>query len=111
MNNQDLISVYEAVAVITDQMLTAARAGDWDTLIELEKHCADHVKTLQSREPGPPLRADERERKVKIIHSILEDDRQIRNLTEPWMAQLSYMINSTGAERKLLQAYGAQQSG
>ena len=32
---------------------------------------------------------------------------EIRNIAEPWMAKLSQLINSTGAERKLSQAYGA----
>ncbi len=49
-----------------------------------------------------------RDRKVKIIQKILADDREIRNITEPWMTRLSMQINSVGAKRKLANAYGAQ---
>lgn len=111
MDNQEVISLYESVSDITAQMLTAARAGDWDQLSALETRCAGHVETLRQREPGSVLPADARQKKVRIIQKILADDREIRNITEPWMAQLSVLMNSSGTERKLSKAYGASYSG
>lgn len=52
-----------------------------------------------------------RQHKVELIQKILADDKEIRNLVEPWMQQLSALINSTGAERKLSRAYGATPGG
>ena len=106
MNSEEILALYEAVSRITDQMLVAANQGDWDRLIALEEHCARHVQTLRDGEPPIPLTGQNRERKVQIIHKILADDRKIRDLAEPWMAQLAQMINSTRAERKLTSAYG-----
>lgn len=106
MNSEEILALYEAVSGITDQMLVAARQGDWDRLIALEEHCARHVQTLKDGEPPIPLTGKSRDRKVQIIHKILADDRKIRDLAEPWMAQLAQMINSTRAERKLSSAYG-----
>ena len=106
MNSEEILALYEAVSGITDQMLVAARQGDWDQLIALEEHCARHVQTLKDGEPPIPLTGASRDRKVQIIHKILADDRKIRDLAEPWMAQLAQMINSTRAERKLSSAYG-----
>ncbi len=111
MNSQEVISLYETVATITDQMLAAARSGDWDQLVALESRCASHVEILRSGEPPVPLSGVVRAKKVQIIQKILADDREIRNLTQPWMAQLSQLINSTGTERKLSKAYGASQPG
>ncbi|RZI42079.1 flagellar protein FliT [Herbaspirillum sp. HC18] len=112
MDNQEILAIYESVADITDKMLAAARTGDWEQLAALESHCSSQVEILkkndQQRQPLTPLA---REKKTRIIKKILEDDRQIRDITEPWMAQLSAMLKSTGAERKLSQAYGATQSG
>jgi flagellar protein FliT len=110
LNSQEVISLYETVAVITDQMLAAARNGDWEQLIALESRCAAHVGTLQKEEPVA-LTGAQRERKVQIIQKVLADDREIRNLTEPWMAHLAKLINSTGTERKLSETYGANRSG
>lgn len=112
MDNQEIISLYETVADITDKMLAAARTGDWEQLAALESRCSSQVEIIkQNDQPRQPLTPVAREHKTRIIKKILEDDRQIRDITEPWMAQLSAMINSAGTERKLSQAYGANQSG
>ena len=103
--------MYETVAVITDQMLCAARSGDWDRLAVLESRCASQVAILKQDEPPAPLTGDIRVRKVQIIKQILAHDREIRDIAEPWMAKLSQLINSTGAERKLSNTYGAGQAG
>jgi len=107
MNSQEVISLYETVAGITTQMLDAARNGDWDRLVVLETRCSSHVQQLRNGEPPEPLSGMVRQRKVEIIKKILADDREIRNLTEPWMAHLSMLMQSTGVERKLSQVYGA----
>ena len=107
MNSQELISVYETVAGITDQMLVAARSGDWEKLVALESRCASQIALLKVEEPRTTLTGEVRQHKVRIIKKILEDDREIRNITEPWMAQLSALINSTGNARRVSQAYGA----
>jgi flagellar protein FliT len=111
MNNQEVIFLYEAVATITDQMLTAARSGDWDKLTALQARCVSQVDALKTDEAPVPLTGVVRERKVAIIQKILADDREIRNLVEPWMTELSMLINSTGIQRKLHNAYGARHSG
>ena len=90
------------------QLLQAAQLRDWENLAALESHCASHIQSLKDGEPPaaalpPVLRA----RKVKIIHDILAHDRQIRDLTTPWLAELAALINSSGAERRLNSAYGA----
>ena len=107
MNSEQVISLYQAMTDLTGQMLAAARVRDWEYLAELESHCASHVAQLKHGEPAAPLPAPLRARKVKMLHQILEHDRAIRDLTIPWMAELSNLINSTSAERRLAHAYGA----
>jgi flagellar protein FliT len=109
LNSQEVVSLYETVAVITDQMLAAARASNWTQLAMLERACAQHIDTIKSGELEA-AQGEMRERKINIIKKILADDREIRNITEPWMARLSMQINSVGAKRKLANAYGAQRT-
>ena len=111
MDSQEVIALYETVAVITNQMLTAARIGDWEEVALLESRCAKHVDSLKRDEPPPKLTGDIRVRKVQMITKILADDREIRAIAEPWMENLSRLINSTSAERKLSKAYGSTQNG
>ena len=105
--SQHLLSVYEEMVELTGQMLTAAGNGDWETLVELEDQCAAHVRVLQADGPMQPMSGPSRLKKVQILKKLLDNDRQIRDITLPWMAKLSSLINSTGAERRLVHAYGA----
>ena len=107
MTGQEVVLEYTAVADITGQMLAAAEAGDWDHLTVLEQACTAHVNMLKRQEAAVELTASHRQTKIDCIRRILADDRRIRDLTMPWMAQLSAMINNNGAQRRLANAYGS----
>lgn len=109
MDSEEVISLYESVAQITNRMLAAAREGNWDQLATLESDCAGHVHLLETGEAPIKLTSELRHRKVVVIKQILADDREIREITEPWMAHLSNLINSSNTERKLSMTYGTQQ--
>ncbi len=104
---QDVLTVYAAMADLTEQMVQAAQRSDWDALVLLEQRCAAHAQTLRERESPQPMTGRERERKIELIRQMLQADRQIRDLTMPWMAQLSKLINATGTERRVVNAYGS----
>lgn len=106
MTNHEVLSVYADLAKLTEQMLAHASRGEWDEMVELEQRCAMHVRTLQGQEDPRPMQGEQRERKVELIRQMLTADRKIRDLAMPWMAQLSALINSTGTERRLVNAYG-----
>ena len=107
MTNQDVLSVYAAMAYLSEQMVQAATRSDWDTLMLLEQRCAAHVQVLRERESPQPMQGAERERKIDLIRQMLNADRRIRDLTMPWMAQLSKLINSNRSERRVVNAYGS----
>jgi flagellar protein FliT len=106
MTSDDILTVYETVADLTGQMLAAAGSSDWDRLVELEQQCSTKVSALRANEAGMPLTGPARTRKVELIKKVLADDRRIRDLTAPWMAQLSRLISSNGTQRRLANAYG-----
>lgn len=105
MKTQEAIVVYERIAEVMSDMLSAARNGEWDHLTVLESRCASHVDVLRSDPCDERLQEKDRQRKVALIHAIIEKDRLIRDLVDPWMAQLARQINSIGAERRLDNAY------
>jgi flagellar protein FliT len=106
MTNQEVLSTYAAMGELTGQMVAAASAADWDQLEVLEQRVTAHVEQLKSNEEGIRLDGEQRQRKVSLIRKMLDDDRKVRDLTMPWMAQLSRLISSTGTERRLANAYG-----
>lgn len=106
MTSHEVLSVYEAMAGITEQMVQAATDADWERLGALEQQCSDHVRRLQQSEAPLALAGAQRARKVEAIRKMLDDDRKIRDLTMPWMAKLSTLISSAGAGRRVARAYG-----
>ena len=100
-----VIENYEILSSIMGQMRVAAAQGEWDHLVELESQCSQRVEAMKAQDAAAPIDESTRLRKVALIRKMLADDKDIRNHTEPWMAQLQHLIQSTGQERRLLQTY------
>lgn len=100
-----VIDNYEFLSSITAQMRVAAIHGQWDQLVELEKKCSQHVEVMKTQDIGIPPDESTRLRKVQLIRQILANDAEIRNQTEPWVAQLQHIMHSTEQERRLQQTY------
>ena len=111
MNSLELISAYENVATITAKMLDAARLADWELLAQLEADCSFQVQCLRENDIPVELPTEIREKKILVIKKILSDDKEIRNITEPWMAQLSNLMKNSNTTLKLSQTYGANYAG
>ena len=104
-NGMQVITTYEAILAITDQMLQAAKNSDWDKLVALEQECKHLTNWLMEQHTYEQLSEEEKKKKVSLIHGILERDAEIRNITEPWMTQLQDKLTSYGQKRKLGQTY------
>ena len=99
MDSKEIIALYENVSHITDQMVAAAHAGDWNELTALETRCAIQIARLDLEGPHAILPMQERSQKVKILKKILADDREIRIFTEPWMTRLSSLMSTVSTHR------------
>ncbi len=105
MDSLQVIETYESILKITRAMLTAARNNEWEKLILLEQECNQLTNKLIQNEPASILNHEQQQRKVKIINQVLDDDAQIRSITEPWMTRLQDIISTTKHKRNLQQAY------
>ena len=105
MDDDRVITIYASVAHLTRQMLAAARDGEWDTVIALEKDCSSHFASLLADNDNRPRDAGHQRRKAELIRRVLDDDARIRLLAEPWLAQLSELIGNTGRQRDLQRTY------
>ena len=101
-----VIENYESLSAITAQMREAAARGEWDKLTALEVQCREHVAAMKTADAATPVLSEQaRKRKVELIHRILDDDAAIRSHTEPWMAQLQRIMQSSRTEQRVRQAY------
>jgi flagellar protein FliT len=105
MDHNQVLDTYEATAEITGQMLAAARASDWERLYALETLCAEEIGRVKVRARKNALSPAERNRKIEAITKILDDDRELRVITEPWMARLSALLSGARVEGNLSRTY------
>lgn len=100
-----VIENYEALSAIMEQMRIAATQGEWERMVALEKECSRRVALMKAQDEATTLDENSRRQKLALIRKILADDAEIRNVADPWMAQLQRVIQSTHRERRLLLTY------
>jgi flagellar protein FliT len=87
-----LLNYYEAIEQASQDMLDAARTGNWDHVVKLEGACALLISQLKNAAARQPLGADEAQLKSRIMQRILVNDAEIRHLAEPWLEQLDDIL-------------------
>jgi flagellar protein FliT len=92
-----LIQFYEAIEQASQDMLTAARAGNWDEVVKLEGACAVLISQLKHAAAKHHLGAEEAQLKARIMQRILLNDAEIRYLAEPWLEDLDRMMTGQPA--------------
>jgi len=105
-NRNTTLTLYADVAGISEQMLAATQAEDWELLEKLEADCAACMEDVRAMDKSVPLSKDELKQKIQYIEKILATDKQIRYLVEPWMARLSDLMHSGETRQKLRNVYG-----
>ncbi|WP_180738066.1 flagellar protein FliT [Polynucleobacter cosmopolitanus] len=108
LTQDDVITLYENVQNITEEMLVAAREKNWALFEELGAKCTNEVGILKTEEVSAPLSSDQIEKKFKLIQSILGTDRAIRDITEPWMKNLDALIGNTSNQKKIERFYNSR---
>jgi flagellar protein FliT len=90
--NTVLIDYYQAIEKASQDMLEAARTGNWDQVLKLEGACALLIAQLKHSAGGRSLGSDEAQFKSRIMQRILVNDAQIRRLAEPWLDELDELL-------------------
>ena len=89
-----LLNYYEAIERASQDMLDAARHGNWDQVLKLEGACAVLIAQLKQSAASSPLGADEAQFKSRIMQRILVNDAEIRQLAEPWLEDLDDLLSA-----------------
>ena len=90
--NPVLLNYYEAIERASQDMLEAARAGNWDHVVKLEGACALLISQLKQGAATNPLGEQEAQFKSRIMQRILVNDAEIRQLAEPWLEDLDHLL-------------------
>ena len=90
--NTSLLNYYEAIERTSADMLSAARAGDWDMVVRLEGACGLLISQLKQAARGETLKPVDAQSRTRIMQRILLRDAEIRHLAEPWLEQIDGML-------------------
>ena len=90
--NTVLINYYEAIERASQDMLEAARSGDWDHVVKLEGACALLISQLKHAATARALDPSDAQEKSRIMQRILVNDAEIRHLAEPWLEELDEIL-------------------
>ena len=90
--NPVLLNYYEAIEKASQDMLEAARAGNWDHVVKLEGACALLISQLKHAASTQALGPEEAQLKSRIMQRILVNDAEIRQLAEPWLEDLDNLL-------------------
>lgn len=111
------LALLEQMSNYSTEMVDAARANDWDRLTRLEKQVASLRDRIGVEEalafPSRPRRMseDERARKIALIRRILDDDKEVRVHTDPWMDNVRQLLSGGVRQRNVRVAYGDPEIG
>ena len=86
------IELYEEMNLLSSRMAAAARASDWEQLIELERGIRSLRDALLALSDDGNDAATDLARKHSLIQRILDDDAEVRRHTEPWMERIFYFL-------------------
>lgn len=100
------IDLYQQMNALSARMVEAARANDWEQLIDLERDVAALRDTLMAEDGNDTLAPGEIEEKRRLIQNILQDDAEVRRHTEPWMEQVRRFLGGDVRKHQVDQAYG-----
>ena len=95
--NSSLLNYYEAIEKASQDMLEAARQGNWDQVLKLEGACAILIAQLKNAAQSSNLMQNEAKEKSRIMQRILLNDAEIRHLAEPWLEDLDQMMGGRPA--------------
>ena len=95
--NSVLLNYYEAIEKASQDMLEAARSGNWDHVVKLEGACAVLIAQLKNAAQSSHLMQNEAKEKSRIMQRILLNDAEIRHLAEPWLEDLDHMLGGRKA--------------
>lgn len=89
-----LMSLYQTMASLSEQMVLSAQEGDWDQVTETEQKVAQIAADLSARPTPAPRDEADRTQRVVLLKQMLRNDAIVRELAQPWLQELSRILKN-----------------
>jgi len=101
-----VIQIYEELVLLSEQMLEAARHGNWDAMIEVQRVYVAQVEALRLKDVQAPATPQARMQHQALLARLLQHDAAIRDLVMPQLERLGALIGNARRRRDISVAYG-----
>ncbi len=103
-----LITIYQQLLDLSQQMLRFAAEGEWDDLIKKE---VDYVSAVQrlarsTEAASPSVQAQEQLRPV--LRHMLGNESEVKRLLKLRMDELTQLVGQSSKQKSVMSAYGKQ---
>jgi flagellar protein FliT len=92
-DRRDQLGAYRALERACQEMLDAARTGDWDEVARIEDSSRALIDAIRARGTPAPLPRETRREKFALLRRIVQLDAEIRHLAHPWQRDLDRMLS------------------
>ncbi|KMJ44318.1 flagella biosynthesis regulatory protein FliT [Xenorhabdus khoisanae] len=105
-NDTDLLSAYQRILSLSEQMFDLAKNEKWDELIDMEITYlkAVEVVTLISENSHAPISLQQQ--LTKILQTVLDNEKETKRLLQKRLNQLSDLIKQESCKQLLHDTYG-----
>ncbi len=103
---EEMLRLYRAAAAITTEILSHARAGEWEHVLTLGDDYLALVEQIKQLGDVPPLDPQDRARKYALLVNIMENDAATRQLAVPSLERLGTLIGTMRRQQALMNTYG-----
>ncbi|PHM73792.1 flagella biosynthesis regulatory protein FliT [Xenorhabdus kozodoii] len=105
-NDMDLLSAYQRILSISEQMIELARNEKWDELVDMEITylTAVEIVTLLSKNADAPISLQQQ--LTKILQAALDNEKETKRLLQRRLNELSDLIKQESRKQLLHDTYG-----
>ncbi|MDR0219297.1 MAG: flagella biosynthesis regulatory protein FliT [Enterobacteriaceae bacterium] len=105
-NDLDLLSAYQQILSLSEQMLDLARNEKWDILVDMEIIYLKAVETvtLLSEDSNAPISLQQK--LTKILQTVLDNEKETKRLLQKRLNEISDLIKQESCKQLLHDTYG-----
>ncbi|AKH65500.1 MULTISPECIES: flagella biosynthesis regulatory protein FliT [Photorhabdus] len=105
-NEMDLLSAYQRILSLSEQMLNLAKNEKWDDLVDMEITYLKAVEVISQSSISSATSVSLQQKMTHILQTILDNENEIKELLQRRLDELSKLIKQAGRQQLLNDSYG-----
>ncbi|MCT8344918.1 MULTISPECIES: flagella biosynthesis regulatory protein FliT [Photorhabdus] len=105
-NEMDLLSAYQRILSLSEQMLNLAKNEKWDELVDMEITYLKAVEVISHSSISSTVSLSLQQKMTNILQIILDNENEIKKLLQQRLDELSKLIKQASQQQLLNDSYG-----